>query len=201
MGRWPSARHSAFGAMSLASFACNPPGLRRRCPPTGSTVGVHPMQRCCRRRCGATGVRKGHRATRRSQEKRIWEAMAAGSDGLQSHCTRNLLASKNDGLQPTTDPLILCKYSKARRSHHHERLQACAPRAFPEQCATRTPVDSSWVWPGRNWCWVATKRHACYGHHTWEEAAEVAEKEMEVVKATEAGSATRTAEHHGAKGC
>ncbi|CAK9039586.1 Hypothetical protein SCF082_LOCUS23171 [Durusdinium trenchii] len=63
--------------------------------------------------------------------------------------------------------------------------EACAPRAFPEQCATRTPVDSSWVWPGRNWCWVATKRHACYGHHTWEEAAEVAEKEMEVVKATE----------------
>eukprot|EP00913_Durusdinium_trenchii_P004761 g4421.t1 len=63
--------------------------------------------------------------------------------------------------------------------------EACAPRAFPEQCATRTPVDGSWVWPGRNWCWVATKRHACYGHHTWEEAAEVAEKEMEVVKATE----------------
>jgi len=39
------------------------------------------------------------------------------------------------------------------------------------------PTDGSWLWPGRNWCWEATKRHACYGRHTWREAQESAAKE------------------------
>lgn len=54
------------------------------------------------------------------------------------------------------------------------------PRAFsfelfvlPDFCKGQPPADA-WVWPGRDYCWQATKIRACYGQHTWLEAQEQA---------------------------
>lgn len=54
------------------------------------------------------------------------------------------------------------------------------PRTFsfeasviPGFCKEQPPVDA-WVWPGRDYCWQATKIRACYGQHTWLEAQEQA---------------------------
>lgn len=44
------------------------------------------------------------------------------------------------------------------------------PAEVLEACQTQKPTESSWIWPGRDWCWVATKRHACYGRHSWRDA-------------------------------
>eukprot|EP00930_Biecheleria_cincta_P099361 TRINITY_DN9099_c0_g1_i1.p1 TRINITY_DN9099_c0_g1~~TRINITY_DN9099_c0_g1_i1.p1 ORF type:complete len:491 (-),score=84.54 TRINITY_DN9099_c0_g1_i1:199-1671(-) len=56
------------------------------------------------------------------------------------------------------------------------------PAEVLEACQTRKPTESSWVWPGRDWCWVATKRHACYGRHSWRDAQEQAAKDGQAPK-------------------
>ncbi|CAE8591733.1 unnamed protein product, partial [Polarella glacialis] len=58
-----------------------------------------------------------------------------------------------------------------------------SPRAFGSEelgedwmtaCKALKPIDGGLDWPGRNWCWVATKHRACYGQHSWLEAQELA---------------------------
>ncbi|CAL1166408.1 unnamed protein product [Cladocopium goreaui] len=56
-------------------------------------------------------------------------------------------------------------------------FQSIWPQSALQSCE-KQPDAGSWIWPGRNWCWVAAKRHACYGHHTWYDAESVAYEEM-----------------------
>jgi len=53
------------------------------------------------------------------------------------------------------------------------------PSRVLERCKTQTPSKGSWIWKGRNWCWEAVKRHACYGHHSWEDAQQQAAADKE----------------------
>ncbi|CAE7331334.1 mlhB [Symbiodinium microadriaticum] len=53
------------------------------------------------------------------------------------------------------------------------------PSKVLEKCKTQTPSKGSWIWKGRNWCWEAVKRHACYGHHSWEDAQSQAAADKE----------------------
>lgn len=52
--------------------------------------------------------------------------------------------------------------------------QEISPR-WKEYCENMEPGPLSWTWPGRNWCWVRVKHHACYGQHTWLEAQVLAQ--------------------------
>eukprot|EP00931_Biecheleriopsis_adriatica_P052957 TRINITY_DN30904_c0_g1_i2.p1 TRINITY_DN30904_c0_g1~~TRINITY_DN30904_c0_g1_i2.p1 ORF type:complete len:453 (+),score=76.47 TRINITY_DN30904_c0_g1_i2:30-1388(+) len=51
------------------------------------------------------------------------------------------------------------------------------PAEMVDACKQQKPTHGAWLWPGRDWCWVATKRHACYGRHSWENAQNLAAEE------------------------
>ncbi|CAJ1412264.1 unnamed protein product [Effrenium voratum] len=53
-------------------------------------------------------------------------------------------------------------------------FSAFLPERVQQTCREQKPPKGSWLHEGRDWCWVATKRRACYGHHTWREAQQAA---------------------------
>ncbi|CAE7236555.1 unnamed protein product [Symbiodinium natans] len=53
------------------------------------------------------------------------------------------------------------------------------PLSVLERCKKQTPSKGSWIWEGRNWCWEAVKRRACYGHHSWQDAQRMAAEDKE----------------------